>query len=146
METPTLFNKCMRELELTIAVFAEQKRPADFSEFRKRLKEASLSGKGRPILDIILELRMYVDALNIKYIENMKNPPCSLSINEKKFFDLYMNLCSGRQDNISYEPTSEELEYLNMIKTVEENNIKFASELEISIFQMIARKNNKNVV
>ena len=139
MNNFNLFGNCIHELELTTSIFAEQKRTVDFSDFRKRLDDIGPLGKGRPLMDIIAELRLYVDKLNIEYIEQMKND--SLSTNGKKLFDIYICICSGKEyQGISYEPTFNEWCYLKMIKNVDENNLKYALDLERNIFEEIANK------
>ena len=149
MESSKLFAKCTRELDVVESVFRAQKRDDDFSEFRHRLEKVKQSGKGRPMLDILIDLKARIDSLNVRYIEGMTGHP--LSLNQHRLLDAYLTTCSGKEIETTYTPTAQEAHCLETAKklhdTVKSGNnitqdlIELSADLELEIFRIIATKN-----
>jgi hypothetical protein len=149
MESSKLFAKCTRELDVVESVFRAQKRDDDFSEFRNRLEKVNPRGKGRPMLDILIDLKARIDSLNVRYIEGMSGRP--LSLNQHRLLDAYLTTCSGKEIETTYTPTAQEAHCLETAKklhdTVKSGNnitqdlIELSSDLELEIFRIIATKN-----
>ena len=149
MESSKLFAKCTRELDVVESVFRAQKRDDDFSEFRHRLEKVKPRGKGRPMLDILIDLKAHIDSLNVRYIEGMTGRP--LSLNQHRLLDAYLTTCSGKEIETTYTPTAQEAHCLETAKklhdTVKSGNnitqdlIELSADLELEIFRIIAAKN-----
>ena len=149
MESSKLFAKCTRDLDVVESVFRAQKRDDDFSEFRHRLEKVKPLGKGRPILDILIDLKAHIDSLNVRYIEGMTGRP--LSLNQHRLLDAYLTTCSGKEIETTYTPTAQEAHCLETAKklhdTVKSGNnitqdlIELSADLELEIFRIIATKN-----
>ena len=149
MESSKLFAKCTRELEVVESVFRAQKRDDDFSEFRHRLEKVKPRGKGRPMLDILIDLKAHIDSLNVRYIEGMTGHP--LSLNQHRLLDAYLTACSGKDIETTYTPTAQEAHCLETAKKLHDtvkggNNItqdliELSADLELEIFRIIATKN-----
>jgi hypothetical protein len=149
MESSKLFAKCTRELDVVESVFRAQKRDDDFSEFRNRLEKVKPPGKGRPMLDILIDLKAHIDSLNVRYIEGMTGRP--LSLNQHRLLDAYLTTCSGKEIETTYTPTAQEAHCLETAKklhdTVKSGNnitqdlIELSADLELEIFRIIATKN-----
>jgi hypothetical protein len=159
MESSKLFAKCTRELDVVESVFRAQKRDDDFSEFRHRLEKVNprgsnprgskQPGKGRPMLDILIDLKARIDSLNVRYIEGMTGRP--LSLNQHRLLDAYLTTCSGKEIETTYTPTAQEAHCLETAKklhdTVKSGNnitqdlIELSADLELEIFRIIATKN-----
>jgi hypothetical protein len=149
MESSKLFAKCTRELDVVESVFRAQKRDDDFSEFRHRLEKVKQPGKGRPMLDILIDLKARIDSLNVRYIEGMTGRP--LSLNQHRLLDAYLTTCSGKEIETTYTPTAQEAHCLETAKklhdTVKSGNnitqdlIELSADLELEIFRIIATKN-----
>jgi|688.fasta_scaffold243591_1 hypothetical protein len=149
MESSKLFAKCTRELDVVESVFRAQKRDDDFSEFRHRLEKVKPQGKGRPMLDILIDLKAHIDSLNVRYIEGMTGRP--LSLNQHRLLDAYLTTCSGKEIETTYTPTAQEAHCLETAKklhdTVKSGNnitqdlIELSADLELEIFRIIATKN-----
>ena len=154
MESSKLFAKCTRELDVVESVFRAQKRDDDFSEFRNRLEKVNprgskQPGKGRPMLDILIDLKAHIDSLNVRYIEGMTGHP--LSLNQHRLLDAYLTTCSGKEIETAYTPTAQEAHCLETAKklhdTVKSGNnitqdlIELSADLELEIFRIIATKN-----
>jgi hypothetical protein len=149
MESSKLFAKCTRELDVVESVFRAQKRDDDFSEFRHRLEKVNPRGKGRPMLDILIDLKAHIDSLNVRYIEGMTGRP--LSLNQHRLLDAYLTTCSGKEIETTYTPTAQEAHCLETAKklhdTVKSGNnitqdlIELSADLELEIFRIIATKN-----
>ena len=149
MESSKLFAKCTRELDVVESVFRSQKRDDDFSEFRHRLEKVNPRGKGRPMLDILIDLKAHIDSLNVRYIEGMTGHP--LSLNQHRLLDAYLTTCSGKDIETTYTPTVQEAHCLETAKKLHDtvkggNNItqdliELSADLELEIFRIIATKN-----
>ena len=154
MESSKLFAKCTRELDVVESVFRAQKRDDDFSEFRHRLEKVKPQGskprvKGRPMLDILIDLTAHIDSLNVRYIEGMTGHP--LSLNQHRLLEAYLTTCSGKEIETTYTPTAQEAHCLETAKklhdTVKSGNnitqdlIELSADLELEIFRIIAAKN-----
>ena len=149
MESSKLFAKCTRELDVVESVFRAQKRDDDFSEFRHRLEKVKPRGKGRPMLDILIDLKAHIDSLNVRYIEGMTGRP--LSLNQHRLLDAYLTTCSGKEIETTYTPTAQEAHCLETAKKLHDtvkggNNItqdliELSADLELEIFRIIAAKN-----
>ena len=164
MESSKLFAKCTRELDVVESVFRAQKRDDDFSEFRHRLEKVKPLGnnpqgskprgssprvKGRPMLDILIDLKAHIDSLNVRYIEGMTGHP--LSLNQHRLLDAYLTACSGKDIETTYTPTAQEAHCLETAKKLHDtvkggNNItqdliELSADLELEIFRIIATKN-----
>ena len=149
MESSKLFAKCTRDLDVVESVFRAQKRDDDFSEFRHRLEKVKPRGKGRPMLDILIDLKAHIDSLNVRYIEGMTGRP--LSLNQHRLLDAYLTTCSGKEIETTYTPTAQEAHCLETAKklhdTVKSGNnitqdlIELSADLELEIFRIIATKN-----
>ena len=159
MESSKLFAICTRELDVVESVFRSQKRDDDFSEFRHRLEKvkplgnnpqgSKPRGKGRPMLDILIDLKAHIDSLNVRYIEGMTGHP--LSLNQHRLLDAYLTTCSGKEIETTYTPTVQEAHCLETAKKIHDtvksgNNItqdliELSADLELEIFRIIATKN-----
>ena len=134
-----LYNKCLGYLNTVSEIFRAQKREVDFSHYFNKIRDIGPHGKGRPLIDLVIELNEYIDSKNLEYIGGMNK-------RQKILFDIYMDICTGIRKVEDVKGLT--LEELNCLKTVQvirteiptPDLIELAADVELEMFRLIKGK------
>jgi hypothetical protein len=139
MPNVELYKKCLVYLDTVSEIFRTQHREADFQSYYNRIVEIGSGGKGRPLIDLIIELNEYIDSKNLEYLG-------PLTRHQKILFDIYMDICTGtRKVEDIRGLTPEELNCLKTAQTIRTEAptpdlIELAADVELEMFRIIKAK------
>ena len=139
MKNSELFNKCVKYIETISKIFEYQERECDFIvNYRDKIEDVGPNGKGRPMLDIILELNSHIDKVNLQSLGNING-------RQRYLYNLYIEICCGTKtvdDGLGL--TDIERNCLERIQDISKplTDITIPAELETEFFKLILLKSN----